>query len=300
MDRARMAAYCALLLILVAILPCSAEKVSLLVNRGHASGVMAVAFSPDGKTLASAGVDSAIKIWDVATGRELTTLVGHDGWVYSLSFSPDGKVLASGGSDKMIKIWDLAKGCELRTLNGHGNFVYSVAFSPDGKILASGSQDKYIKLWDVATGKELQTLKGHTEYVSAVAFSPDGKTLASGSGDHSIRIWNVSPPHSGRQDQANAVPLETLPSEESSFYSLDLSAFANHSLDWLTDPPYDYTRLGKVPFHILRGDHAVFLADENSHTTIPVHARGVKKSMSLLRGMGCSISIKIRALARSI
>jgi WD40 repeat protein len=159
---------------------------------GHNGSVESVAFSPDGKILASGSRDDTIKLWDVATGREIRTLQGHTGDVNSVAFSPDGKVLASGSWDKTIKLWDVATGTLLRTLKGHTDYVRSVAFSPDGKVLASGSFDNTIKLWDVATGREIRTLSGHTLDVASVAFSPDGRILASGSVDTTIKLWDVA------------------------------------------------------------------------------------------------------------
>ena len=140
-----------------------------------------VAFSRDGKMLASGSKDATIKLWDVTTGKEQATLKGHMDWVTSVAFSPNSKTLASGSRDRTIKLWNVATGKEQASLKGHTNVVFSVAFSPDGKTLASASWDKTVKLWDVATAKERATLKGHTRLVYSVAFSPDGKTLASGS-----------------------------------------------------------------------------------------------------------------------
>jgi WD40 repeat protein len=158
---------------------------------GHSETVTSVAFSPDGKTLASGSLDSRIKLWDVSTGKELRTLIGHR--VTSVAFSPSGQTLANGNLDNTIELWDAPTGREgVFPLTGHSSFVTSVAFSPDRKILASGSYDDTVKLWVFSTGKELHTLKGHSGGVNSVAFSPDGKILASGSADDTVKLWVVS------------------------------------------------------------------------------------------------------------
>ena len=158
---------------------------------GHTDVVRSVAFSPDGRTLASGSWDNTIKLWEVATGREARSLAGHTGDACSVAFSPDGRTLASGSSDNTIKLWDVATGREVRTLAGHTDEVCSVAFSPDGRTLASGSTDHTVKLWDMATGRDLRTLAGHVLPVFSVAFSPDGRTLASGSQDNTIKLWDI-------------------------------------------------------------------------------------------------------------
>jgi len=160
--------------------------------RGHTSEVFAVAFSPDGSTLASGAADAEIKLWNVTAGRLSHTLTGHNNAVESVAFSRDGHVLASGSFDNTIKLWKMPGGQLLRTLQGHTGSVYTVALSPDGRTLASGSDDKNILLWDVATGELLRTLKGHTSQVSTVVFSPDGRTLASGSLDKTAKLWEVA------------------------------------------------------------------------------------------------------------
>ncbi len=155
---------------------------------GHSNGVLSVAFSPDGKTIASGSADNTIKLWNLE-GKELRTLTGHSNGVWRVAFSPDGKTIAIGSDDNTIKLCNL-EGKELLTLTGHINEVISVAFSPDGKTIASGSLDNTIKLWNLE-GKELRTLTGHSNRVWSVAFSPDGKTIASGSSDNTIKLWNL-------------------------------------------------------------------------------------------------------------
>src|SRR5262245_27640993 len=166
---------------------------------GHRYEVYSVAFSPDGKTLASGGgyfsadlKPGEVFLWDVETGKLLSSLKGHTGGVWSVAFSPDGKVLASGSADKAVKLWGVATRNEKATLEGHGDWVRSVAFSPDGKTLASGGNDHTVRLWDVPTGKERATLRGHKGGVTCVAFSPDGQALASNSFDGTVRVWDAA------------------------------------------------------------------------------------------------------------
>lgn len=153
--------------------------------------ILSVAFSPNGKTIAGAFAGKII-VWDVASGKILTTLTGHSATVYSVSYSPDGKTIASSSGDNTLKLWDAVSGKEIKTFSGHSDKVVSVMFNPDGKTIASGSSDKTLKLWDVAFGKELTTLTGHSDIVNKVIFSPDGKTLASGSADKTIKLWDVA------------------------------------------------------------------------------------------------------------
>ena len=168
-------------------------EVALFIER--TSFVYSVAFSPDGKTLASGNWDGTVQLWEVSTGQVKATLEGDMNFVLSVAFSPDGKTLASGGgseSDSTVQLWDVSSGQLKATLKGDMNAVESVAFSSDSATLASASMDGTVRLWEVSTGQVKAILKGHMNYfVYSVAFSPDGKTLASGS-DSTVQLWDVS------------------------------------------------------------------------------------------------------------
>ncbi len=172
-------------------LPAPAVPPELVVQTGHSSRVNCAVFSPDSSWVASGAADNTIRLWEVASGRELRALSGHKNWIKSLALSNKGVMLASGSNDQTIKLWDVNSGSVIHTLGGHIGSVDVLVFSPDDRWLISGSNDHAIKVWEVATGREVQTLKGHTLAITALAFSPDGKVLASGSADNTVKLWNT-------------------------------------------------------------------------------------------------------------
>jgi len=170
----------------------------------HDGEVHSVAFSPDGATLASGGADGKIRLWDVKSGQEKTTLDAHPMQVECLAFSPDGKLLASAGEyDPEIRLWDTQSWQPSIILRGHaesaGYGVFSLAINHPGTLLASGGADKSVRLWDAnptspTFGKELVTLQRHSDWVDSLVFTPDDAALISASDrDGTIRIWQAGP-----------------------------------------------------------------------------------------------------------
>ena len=153
--------------------------------------VLSVAFSPDGKTIATGDTNGEILVWQIKNSELQWRLKADSNCIRSLTFSPDGKMLANAGENQTIKIWSLSRGKCIKTLNEPNNQVWSIAFSPDGKTLATGGEDRTVKIWSVKDGKCQKTLQGHSDCVRSVTFSPDGKILASGSEDKLVKIWSV-------------------------------------------------------------------------------------------------------------
>ena len=203
-------------------------KLLHLAWQAHGDTVRALAFNPDGDTLATGSWDGDIKLWDIESGAMLwanqlidnieslafapdgctlasgggdaktgvhqKTIAGHGGSVFALAWMPNGRLLASGGVDGDIRLWELSRvqsEIPIRILAGHTDWVLGLAFSPDGAHLASGSWDASVRLWDVESGEVRQMLTGHVDRVRAVAWSSDGHLLASCGFDQTIWLWDV-------------------------------------------------------------------------------------------------------------
>lgn len=171
---------------------------------GLAERTYDVAYSPDGKWIATAsgdpGIFGIVRVWSAEAGNDakpVRELIETQDVVFSVAFSPDSKRLAAAGADRSIRIFEVATGKPVFQVEDHADWIFAVAFSPDGKRLASASRDKTCKVFDVEKKESLVTFPGHAQPVYTIAFTPDGKSVASGGEDNSIRMWN--PDSDGKQ-----------------------------------------------------------------------------------------------------
>ncbi|MEO1374068.1 MAG: NACHT domain-containing protein, partial [Cyanobacteria bacterium J06635_10] len=154
--------------------------------------VVSLVFSPDDKLLLTGGGDGEICLWEVESGKQISSFRAHNDWISSVAFSPDGKIIASSSRSRVVKLWDSTTGECLRILRGHKDLAREISFNFNGTILASSSDDQTIKIWDVSTGQCINTLQGHTSQIWRVKIAPNNKIIVSGSFDSSVKIWDIS------------------------------------------------------------------------------------------------------------
>lgn len=173
-------------------------QLNSMVLKGHSSYVYCVAYSPDGKLIASASADQTVRVWSTYSGECLRVLEGHEDLVYRVNFSPDGRFLVSASRDSTLRIWDISRGACIQVLSNHSDYINDASFSSDGHKMASCSRDGSIIVWDTSTlfEKDMRKCKPlmrmlHSQSVNTIQFSPNGHHLLSASNDSTIRIWNV-------------------------------------------------------------------------------------------------------------
>lgn len=168
--------------------------------QGHADTILAIAFSPDGSTIASASYDKLVKLWDIATGKQIKSLKEHSDAVYAVAFMPDGKRLVSAAGDRTLKVWDVAEGKRLVTMNDALDALYAVAVDPAGTRVAAAGADRMVRTWVLGPGdasspglsaKLAASTFAHAEAVLRVAYSPDGATLVSAGADRVVKVWDA-------------------------------------------------------------------------------------------------------------
>ena len=173
-------------------------RTALYIYRGHSASVGTVAWSPDGKRIASGSNDSAVQVWDATNGGHVYTYRRHADHVNAVAWSPDGKHIASGSDDVTSQVWDAVNGRHILAYRGQTDAIWSVAWSPDGKRIVSGSGnidngrgDTTAQVWDGTNGGPILIYRGQSGPVWSVAWSPDNTRVASGSADRTVQVWRA-------------------------------------------------------------------------------------------------------------
>ena len=201
---------------------------------GHRGAVYRVAFSADGKSLASAGQDGTARLWNVETGQEISSFEGHESAVSGVAFSPDGRLLATSSEDETVRLWEIETGVELRQIHCRQGKTMDVAFSCKEDMFATAGQDGSICMWKTETGEELGRLKRHNSVVSRIAFAPGTGNLASVSHDGTAQIWDIhrSISHRSLEGQMGILHDVAFSPDGSSFATVGQSEGVNV---WKTD-----------------------------------------------------------------
>jgi WD40 repeat protein len=175
-------------------IPTLISEAPLFTLKGHTAKVWSLAFSPDGRLLASGSVDDILRLWRVKERVLLRKMVGHPFPILTVAFSPDGVYLATGSDDGLARVWRVEDGRLVYTLEGHAGRILTLAFSPDSGILATGSDDSTIRLWKLSDGSLDQTVDEGMNPVLSLAFAPNGQALAWSESDGTLRILQLSNP----------------------------------------------------------------------------------------------------------
>ncbi|GAC1381585.1 MAG: hypothetical protein NVSMB33_08370 [Ktedonobacteraceae bacterium] len=165
----------------------------LYTYRGHSGRVTTVAWSPNGKYIASGSLDQTVQVWAANSGDHFHPFIyrGHTAGVQAVAWSPESNRVVSGSSDKTVQVWDALSGEHVALYHGHTDSVMTVAWSPDGQYIASGGADGTVRMWDVATSEQKYVYRGHLAGVNSLVWSPDSQRIASGASDTTVQLLDA-------------------------------------------------------------------------------------------------------------
>jgi len=166
----------------------------LYTYHGHTNRVTTVAWSPDGRYIASGALDQTAQVWSANPGEHFHPVIyhGHSAGVLAVAWSPGSNRIVSGSLDTTAQVWDATSGEQVALYRGHTDIVNAVAWSPDGAYIATGSADKTVRVWSTATGKQVYVYRGHRASVNTLAWSPDSRWIASGASDNTVQILEAT------------------------------------------------------------------------------------------------------------
>ncbi len=166
----------------------------LYTYHGHTNRVTTVAWSPNGKYIASGSLDQTVQVWSANAGDHFHPVIyhGHSAGVLAVAWSPDSSRVVSGSIDKTVQVWNAMRGEQTALYHGHTDIVNTVAWSPDGKYIATGAADNTVRVWDAETGAQVYVYRGHQANVNALAWSPDSREIASGASDNTVQILDAT------------------------------------------------------------------------------------------------------------